>query len=108
MLTPITRPRLPLTQSRKEHQMTQARNPNRTRRTARLTAGIAAALLTLGVLPTTTANAVAPLPTPDGKSAVSAAASCYEIKVNTPSAPSGVYWLYTPALQAPEQFYCDQ
>jgi hypothetical protein len=48
------------------------------------------------------------LPTPDGLSAATAAASCWEVKVNTPSAPSGVYWLYTPALGSPQQFYCDQ
>ena len=44
----------------------------------------------------------------DGLSQATAAGSCWEIKQSTPSAPSGVYWLITPALQAPEQFYCDQ
>ena len=44
----------------------------------------------------------------NGTSAVSAAASCWEIKQLTPAAPSGVYWLRTPALVAPTQFYCDQ
>ena len=38
----------------------------------------------------------------------SAAGSCWEIKQNTPSAAGGIYWLVTPALQAPEQFYCDK
>ncbi len=44
----------------------------------------------------------------DGLSQATAAGSCWEIKQSTPSAPSGVYWLVTPALVAPEQFYCDQ
>ena len=44
----------------------------------------------------------------DGLSQATAAGSCWEIKQSTPSAPSGVYWLITPALVAPEQFYCDQ
>ena len=48
------------------------------------------------------------LPTPDGLTQASAAASCWEIKQNTPNAPSGVYWLATPALGGPQQFYCDQ
>ncbi|MFV0251924.1 MAG: fibrinogen-like YCDxxxxGGGW domain-containing protein, partial [Beutenbergiaceae bacterium] len=47
-------------------------------------------------------------PLPDGLSQATAAGSCWEVKQNTPSAPSGVYWLLTPALQAPQQFYCDQ
>nr|WP_281353585.1 fibrinogen-like YCDxxxxGGGW domain-containing protein [Phytoactinopolyspora mesophila] len=44
---------------------------------------------------------------PDGQSQFTAAASCWEIKQNTPSAQDGVYWLVTPTLKAPEQFYCD-
>jgi len=49
-----------------------------------------------------------PLPTPDGSAADRAAASCWEIKQNSPASPSGVYWLVTPKLGAPQQFYCDQ
>ena len=44
----------------------------------------------------------------DGSTADLAAASCYEIKVNNPAAPDGVYWLQTPQLEAPAQFFCDQ
>ncbi|WP_346845852.1 fibrinogen-like YCDxxxxGGGW domain-containing protein [uncultured Rothia sp.] len=44
----------------------------------------------------------------DGKSSETAAASCFEIKQNDPSSKSGTYWLYTPAMPAPAQFYCDQ
>ena len=47
------------------------------------------------------------LPVPIGSSMASAAASCWEIKVNQPSASDGVYWLRTPKLIAPEQFHCD-
>ena len=44
----------------------------------------------------------------DGTSSERAAASCWEIKQTTPAAPSGRYWLQTPTLVAPAQFYCDQ
>src|SRR5690625_4698213 len=43
----------------------------------------------------------------DGQSSFSAAASCWEIKQNYPSSPDGLYWLVTPTLQAPQEFYCD-
>ena len=46
-------------------------------------------------------------PSVDGKSVATAAASCWEIKKNDRSAPSGTYWLWTPALGAPQQFHCD-
>lgn len=45
---------------------------------------------------------------PDGSSSHTAAASCWEIKQNNPEAPSGAYWLWTPQMSAPAQFYCDQ
>jgi hypothetical protein len=44
----------------------------------------------------------------DGLTESTAAASCWEIKQNDPSSASGVYWLVTPELEAPGQFYCDQ
>lgn len=47
-------------------------------------------------------------PRVDGKSSESAAASCFEIKQLDPESKSGTYWLYTPAMNAPAQFYCDQ
>lgn len=47
-------------------------------------------------------------PLPDGLTSATAAGSCWEIKQNYPSAPTGVYWLLTPALAYPQQFYCDQ
>lgn len=47
-------------------------------------------------------------PAPDGSSFDRAAASCWEVKQNDFFAPSGVYWLVTPTLGLPQQFYCDQ
>ena len=45
---------------------------------------------------------------PDGRTSATAAASCWEIKQNDPNAEDGVYWLLTPTLVAPQQFYCEQ
>lgn len=67
-----------------------------------------ATVTTLGLAvlaPTSTAQAAAP--PPNGASSFTAAASCWEIKQNYPTAKNGVYWLVTPTLVAPEQFYCD-
>ena len=44
----------------------------------------------------------------DGSSSDKAAASCYEAKQINKDAKSGKYWLYTPSMSAPQQFYCDQ
>jgi hypothetical protein len=44
----------------------------------------------------------------DGLTQATAAGSCWEIKQNYPSSTDGVYWIVTPALQAPTQIYCDQ
>ena len=44
----------------------------------------------------------------DGTSSDKAAASCYEAKQVNKDAKSGKYWLYTPSMSAPQQFYCDQ
>jgi hypothetical protein len=54
------------------------------------------------------ANAVTTSTESDGLTEATAAASCWEIKQNAPDSTSGLYWLYTPALGAPQQFYCDQ
>ncbi|MGO1201180.1 MAG: fibrinogen-like YCDxxxxGGGW domain-containing protein, partial [Dermabacteraceae bacterium] len=48
------------------------------------------------------------VPEPDGLGEGTAAASCWEIKQRDPSAEDGVYWLVTPELGAPQQFFCDQ
>lgn len=44
----------------------------------------------------------------DGSTPDLAAASCFEVKQNNPAAADGAYWLLTPKLAAPQQFYCDQ
>ncbi len=44
----------------------------------------------------------------DGLTEATAAASCWEIVQRDPDAESGVYWIVTPELGAPERFYCDQ
>ena len=53
----------------------------------------------------TPAGAVAPART--GASAELAAPSCWSIKQNYPSSADGIYWLWTPTLIQPQQFYCD-
>ncbi|MDO4898063.1 MAG: fibrinogen-like YCDxxxxGGGW domain-containing protein [Rothia sp. (in: high G+C Gram-positive bacteria)] len=45
---------------------------------------------------------------PNGLTSETAASSCWEVKQNDPEAESGAYWLYTPSMDAPAQFYCDQ
>lgn len=68
--------------------------------------------LTVGALAASLLGLSAPAsqaaPTYDGKTSATAAASCYEIKQNDPGSKSGTYWLYTPSMDAPAQFYCDQ
>lgn len=76
---------------------------------ARVAAGaIVAAAALVGSLLTPLAAASATAPLPDGLSQETAAASCWEIKQNYPQSTDGVYWLVTPTLVAPEEFYCDQ
>lgn len=43
----------------------------------------------------------------DGSSSSTAAASCWGIKQLKPSATDGLYWLLTPQLVTPRQFWCD-
>ncbi|MGP9734372.1 fibrinogen-like YCDxxxxGGGW domain-containing protein [Brachybacterium sp. AOP42-C2-15] len=47
-------------------------------------------------------------PEPDGLGEGTAAASCWEIKQKDPASQDGIYWLVTPELGAPQQFFCDQ
>ncbi|WP_068920817.1 fibrinogen-like YCDxxxxGGGW domain-containing protein [Planobispora rosea] len=44
---------------------------------------------------------------PDGTASAKAAPSCWAIKQAHPGSADGVYWLQTPKLVAPQQFYCD-
>ncbi|MFI0454558.1 fibrinogen-like YCDxxxxGGGW domain-containing protein [Actinomadura sp. 6N118] len=55
----------------------------------------------------TAASLSAAAVTRNGTSAGTAAASCWAIKQTNPAAADGIYWLQTPKLVAPEQFYCD-
>lgn len=86
--------------------MLSTRTPEDRSAARRLAALVAAGALLASLIVPTAANAA--LAAPDGLSAATAAASCWEIKQVTPAAPSGVYWIGTPALGAPERFYCDQ
>lgn len=43
----------------------------------------------------------------DGSTEARAAVSCWEIKQIKPEAEDGRYWLLTPQMKAPTQFYCD-
>ncbi|MDN5963738.1 MAG: galactose oxidase, partial [Actinomyces sp.] len=47
-------------------------------------------------------------PVRDGLGEDTAAASCWEIKQSNPSSVDGAYWLLTPTMEAPAEFYCDQ
>jgi trimeric autotransporter adhesin len=81
------------------------------RRWVAAVAGLAVAVTaTLAAAPLQPSAGATPVPqtwVPDGSSQERAAASCWEIKQSSPSAPDGVYWLVTPRLVTPEQFYCD-
>jgi trimeric autotransporter adhesin len=77
--------------------------PQALRRWVRAVFAVVLAVPLLSTVPTGAAAAVLP----DGTTSELAAASCWEIKQNVPASPSGIYWLVTPKLQAPEQFYCD-
>ena len=68
---------------------------------------LAALTLLTGLFTATAGTAHAADPLPTGTSSATAAASCWEIKQNIPASTDGIYWLLTPALKAPQQFYCD-
>jgi trimeric autotransporter adhesin len=83
------------------------RTPTTIRR--RLTTGALAIAAMAGAL---TACEQPPPPGPtsgpgDGAAAATAGASCWGIKRDYPSLPSGIYWLATPAMDRPAPFYCD-
>jgi len=63
----------------------------------------------LGLVATTgsVAPAAAATSARDGVSAQTAGVSCYSIKQSFPASADGVYWLWTPKLGNPQQFYCD-
>jgi hypothetical protein len=81
---------------------TALRRPLTTSLRALLTAAVVATALTATASPSAAATVV------DGRTQATAAASCYEVKLLDPSAPSGSYWILTPQLKAPTRIYCDQ
>lgn len=76
------------------------------RLTSPLVALVAIATVAAGVVAVPSASQAATF-VPNGSSPASAAASCWEVKKVEPSAQDGQYWLLTPMLRTPTQFYCD-
>lgn len=64
----------------------------------------AAALVCVSTTPRANAATTGP---GDGRTSQRAGASCWGIKSQYPASSSGPYWLLSPALVAPQQFYCD-
>lgn len=71
------------------------------------TTAVALTLAGLGVVGASGAAGAPPDPATAGTTAASAAASCWEIKQLRPTASDGAYWLWTPRMAEPQQFYCD-
>ena len=88
--------------------MTLTRSVSDRSTVSRLGSLLAVGIVVVSVLVPISAHAVTTIPAPDGLTSATAAASCWELTQLTPAAPSGVYWLGTPTLGAPQQFYCDQ
>ena len=63
----------------------------------------------LGLMPVASSTATAaPIESSVlGSGPATAAGSCWEIKQHRPDAPNGAYWLLTPTMAEPAQFYCD-
>lgn len=73
-----------------------------------LLAATALALALTACEPTTTPQpAAAADAAGSGATSATAGASCFGILRAFPSSPSGTYWLSTPAMDRPAQFYCD-
>lgn len=73
-----------------------------------LTLALIATMSFLAPTPVAAADEQPAAPVIDGMSQSTAAASCWEIKQNNTDAANGLYWILTPELKAPQQFYCDQ
>lgn len=82
--------------------------PRRSRALAALLAlaTVAAVAATAGGGRDRTAAAAAAVPG-DGTTMATAGASCWGIKRDHPTSPSGTYWLSTPTMDRPASFYCD-
>jgi chitodextrinase len=78
-------------------------------RTATIVAAVVSmlGLTAVGVVAGGESPAGAAAPARNGLSSATAAPSCWSIKQNYPASADGTYWLWTPALVAPEQFHCD-
>ena len=72
-----------------------------------LMSAVAACAMLAPLLAPTAPPAAASAALPDGLTSRTAAGSCWEVKQNHPASADGSYWILTPALKAPEQFYCD-
>ena len=78
------------------------------RKTAAL---LALTIVGASMMATNSVAAAPPLPSPTtihtGATAADAGPSCWAIKQSFPASATGLYWLLTPALKTPQQFYCD-
>lgn len=81
----------------------------RIRRISGFIASVVLGLGCVGLMPVAkAADAPAAAIVRDGKSPETAAGSCWDIKKKNPNSADGAYWLLTPDMSAPEQFFCDQ
>jgi chitodextrinase len=74
------------------------------------TAAMAASVVSGGLVGLTPAGAATPAAAAqqqDGSQSWLAAPSCWAIKQQNPASASGIYWLQTPQLIVPDQYYCD-
>lgn len=87
----------------------QARSGSLSRRACALlgAAALAIGVLAGGLTGIPEAAAATPASALDGSQSSLAAPSCWAIKQLKPASATGVYWLQTTQLIAPEQFYCD-
>ena len=87
------------------------RRADRTRWTRSVIAALALVLVTSALsvapgAPSRRAEAVGPVHG-DGRSFSTPAGSCWAIRQSFPRSPSGVYWLRTRSMPAPDRFYCE-
>jgi hypothetical protein len=69
--------------------------------------GIVAALSLAACQPETPPTSPAGPVAGDGTTSTTAGASCWGIKQQFPTTPTGTYWLLTPSMDRPAPFYCD-
>jgi hypothetical protein len=86
--------------------------PGALRRAGRKALSVVAAISMMGIVgigavATDTEPASAAAPARNGLTSQTAAPSCWSIKQSYPASTDGIYWLWTPTLVQPNQFYCD-